>query len=123
MPNSVARRLEKLQRDFLWGEGNLERKAHLVKWEVVCGDKEKGGLGIRKLTLLNKFLLGKWIWRFACDKDALWKQVLLVKYGQEDFSWRTKKVVGAFGGGGLEGDFKGSWMVLGKLGVQSGERQ
>ena len=85
MPNSVARRLEKLQRDFLWGGGNLERKAHLVNWEVVCGDKEKGGLGIRKLTLLNKVLLDKWIWRFACDKEALWKQVLLTKYGQEDF--------------------------------------
>ena len=26
MPKSVARRLEKLQRDFLWGGGNLERK-------------------------------------------------------------------------------------------------
>ena len=26
----VARRLEKLQRDFLWGWGNLERKGHLV---------------------------------------------------------------------------------------------
>ena len=77
----------------------MERKAHLVKWEVVCGDKEKGGLGIRKLTLLNKVLLGKWIWRFACDKEALWKQVLLAKYGQDDFGWRTKKVVGAFGVG------------------------
>ena len=43
MPKSVARRLEKLQRDFLWGRGNLERKAHLVNWEVVCGVKEKGG--------------------------------------------------------------------------------
>ena len=26
----VARRLEKLQRDFLWGGGSMERKAHLV---------------------------------------------------------------------------------------------
>ena len=76
MPKSVARRLEKLQRDFLWGGRNLERKAHLVKWEVVCGNKEKGGLGIRKLTLLNKALLGKWIWRFACDKEALGSKCL-----------------------------------------------
>ena len=28
MPKVVARRLEKLQRDFLWEGGNLERKAH-----------------------------------------------------------------------------------------------
>ena len=61
MPKSVARRLEKLQRDFLWGGGNLERKVHLVNWEVVCTKKEKGGLGLRKLVPLNKALLGKWI--------------------------------------------------------------
>ena len=35
MPKTVVRRLEKVQRDFLWGGGNVERKAHLVKWEVV----------------------------------------------------------------------------------------
>ncbi|KAJ9686353.1 hypothetical protein PVL29_015315 [Vitis rotundifolia] len=99
MPKVVARRLEKLQRDFLWGEGNLERKAHLVNWEAVCTDKEKGGLGLRKLVPLNKALLGKWVWRFARSKDELWKQVLLAKYGQGDFGWRTKKANGAFGVG------------------------
>ena len=61
IPKSVAWRLEKLQRDFLWEGGNLERKVHLVNWEVVCAEKEKGGLGLRKLVLLNKALLGKWI--------------------------------------------------------------
>ena len=85
MPKTVARRLEKLQRDFLWEGGNLERKVNLVNWEVICVDKEKGRLSLRKLTLLNKVLLGKWIWRFACVKDDLWKQVLVAKYGQEDF--------------------------------------
>ncbi|RVW41162.1 putative ribonuclease H protein [Vitis vinifera] len=108
MPNYVTRRLEKLQRDFLWGGKNLDKKAHLVKWEVVCGDKEKGGLGMRKLTLLNKVLLGKWILRFACDKEALWKQVFLAKHGQEDFGWRTKKVVGVFGVGVWKEILKGS---------------
>ena len=99
MPKTVARRLEKLQRDFLWGGGNLEKKAHLVNWEVVCADKENGGLGLRKLALLNKALLGKWLWRFACVKEELWKQVLVAKYGQEDLGWRTKKANGAFGVG------------------------
>ena len=81
MPKIVARRLEKLQRDFLWGGGNMERKAHLVDWEMVCAGKEKGGLGLRKLVPLNKALLGKWVWRFARAKDELWKQVLTAKYG------------------------------------------
>ncbi|WKA11259.1 hypothetical protein VitviT2T_028778 [Vitis vinifera] len=99
MPKMVARRLEKVQRDFLWGGGNMEGKTHLVNWEVVCTDKAKGGLGIRKLTLLNKALLDKWIWRYACDKDNIWKQVIKVKYGQEDFGWRPKKAMGAVGVG------------------------
>ncbi|RVW83722.1 Calcium-transporting ATPase 9, plasma membrane-type [Vitis vinifera] len=58
MPKGVARRLEKLQRDFLWGGGSTERKAHLVSWEKVCVSKEKGGLGLRKIVQLNKALLG-----------------------------------------------------------------
>ncbi|RVW81043.1 putative ribonuclease H protein [Vitis vinifera] len=99
MPKSVARRLEKLQRDFLWGGCNGEKKVHLVNWEVVCVDKEKGGLGLRKLARLNKALLGKWIWRFACAKEDLWKKVLEAKYGQEDFGWRTRKANGVFGVG------------------------
>ena len=74
---------------------------------MVCADKEKGWLGLRKLALLNKALLGKWIWRFACDKENLWKQVLVAKYGQEGLGWRTKKINGAFGVRGLEGDLEG----------------
>ncbi|RVW95793.1 hypothetical protein CK203_025699 [Vitis vinifera] len=72
---------------------------HLVKWEAVCADKEKGGLGLRKITLLNKALLGKWIWRFACAKEELWKKVLEAKYGKEELGWRTRKANGAFGVG------------------------
>ena len=42
MLRKVRLRLEHVQRDFLWGGGNLERKPHLVKWVVVCLDKKKG---------------------------------------------------------------------------------
>ena len=63
----------------------------------MCADKEKGGLGLRKLACLNKALLGKWIWRFARAKEDLWKKVLEAKYGQEDFGWRTRKANGVFG--------------------------
>ena len=30
VPKIIAERLEKLQRDFLWGGGSLERKVHLI---------------------------------------------------------------------------------------------
>ena len=60
MPTGVKLRLEKIQRDFLWGGGNLDRKIYLVNWGIVCKSKESGGLGVRRLENMNKSLLGKW---------------------------------------------------------------
>ncbi|RVW92430.1 hypothetical protein CK203_042701 [Vitis vinifera] len=64
------------------------------RWGPYPLNKDKGGLGLRKLAMLNKALLDKWIWRYACDKDNLWKQVIKAKYGQEGLGWRPKKANG-----------------------------
>ena len=42
-----------------------QKKPHVLKQEVVCSVKHKGGLGVRSLSTLNKALLSKWIWHFA----------------------------------------------------------
>ena len=38
IPQKVCARLEKIQRDFMWGGGTLEKKLHLVNWSAVCAD-------------------------------------------------------------------------------------
>ena len=48
---AVAKRLEKLQKSFLWRGGALERKVHLINWDAVCSEKRQGGLGLRNLTI------------------------------------------------------------------------
>ena len=73
MPRSVRLRLERIQRNFLWGGGALERKPHLVDRSIVCSDKRKGGLGVRNSALLNKALLCKWNWHFTVEREALWR--------------------------------------------------
>ncbi|RVW55854.1 putative mitochondrial protein [Vitis vinifera] len=45
LPRKVRMRLEKIQRDFLWGGGTLAHKPHLVRWNLICLEKRKGGLG------------------------------------------------------------------------------
>ncbi|WJZ91452.1 hypothetical protein VitviT2T_010519 [Vitis vinifera] len=87
MPRVVSLRLEKIRRDFLWGEGALERKPHLVNWDSVCSDIRKGGLGVRRLSTLNRALLCKWNWRFANEREALWRQVISRKFGEEEGGW------------------------------------
>ena len=97
MPSAVVKRLEKLQRCFLYGGRLREKKAHLVNWDVVCSEKRQGGLGLRKLTLLNEGLLGKWIWRFASDKDYTWKNLINTIYGLEGLGWYSKDTWGPLG--------------------------
>jgi hypothetical protein len=70
IPSSVASRIEKLHRDFLWGGIGEEFKFHLVNWAKVCSPISSGGLGIRNLRIFNKALLGKWLWRYAHEREA-----------------------------------------------------
>ena len=89
LPRTVRMRLKHIQRDFLWGGGALEQKPHLVRWMVVCLDKRKGGLGVKSLVTLNRALLGKWSWRFANERKALWNQVIRGKYGEQRGGWSS----------------------------------
>ena len=71
LPRRVRLRLEQFQRDFLYEGGNLEKKPHLVKWSTVCSNRKIGGLGVKSLSILNKAMLCKWIWRFSNERDSL----------------------------------------------------
>ena len=66
LPMSVARCIEKLQRDFLWGGMGDEHKYHLVNWQKICATLQHGGLGIHNLSIFNKALLGKWFSMSPC---------------------------------------------------------
>ena len=46
IPAYVAKCIEKLQCDFLWGGISEEFKYHLVSWDRVCSPIFEGGLGI-----------------------------------------------------------------------------
>jgi hypothetical protein len=97
IPASVARRIDKIQRDFLWGGMGDERKFHLVNWSQVCQPLKLGGLGIRNLTKFNKALLGKWLWRYGNEEDAFWRLLICSKYGNSHGGWITREVSGPHG--------------------------
>ena len=116
-------RLEKIQRDFLWGGGALVQKPHLVRWNLVCLDKRKGGLGVRNLALMNIALLSKWNWRFANEREAFWKQVISHMYGEEEGGWRSRTVSERYGVG-LWKTIRKEWLFLnGRLAYQVGSGQ
>ena len=98
MPQKVCTKLERIQRQFLWGGGNdLDKKISLVRWATVCSDKSKGDVGIKSFSKMNKALLCKWSWRFANDRNALWRKVICCKYGESVGGWHTYDLRGGYG--------------------------
>jgi hypothetical protein len=95
----VANRLEKFQRGILWGGIDDEFKFHLVNWHTIFFRRLQGGLGVRNMIKFNRALMGKWLWRFAFERDALWRKVVNIKYGSMRGGWCSKEVVGSFGVG------------------------
>ena len=49
IPTHVANKIEKMQRDFLWGDSKL----HLVGWDKVCAPIANGGLGDKETYYLQ----------------------------------------------------------------------
>ncbi|RVW80668.1 Transposon TX1 uncharacterized 149 kDa protein [Vitis vinifera] len=61
--------------------------------------KEERWFGGKNLALMNKALLGKWNWRFAIEREVLWKKVISHKYGVEEGGWCTRAERGRHGVG------------------------
>ncbi|XP_078156636.1 uncharacterized protein LOC144552546 [Carex rostrata] len=78
--DKIAKRLsnwkdiDKIRCRFLWqGSDKQTKKYALIKWPIVCLDKEYGGLGILDLEYMNMALLVKWWWKF---KDPTFTNVI-----------------------------------------------
>ena len=63
----------------------------------MCSDKSKGGIGLKSLSKLNKALLCKWNWRFAKDRNALWRKAICCKFGESVGGWHTHDLRGGYG--------------------------
>ena len=73
-----------------------DSKRHLVNWSKVCSPIQSGGLAIQNLRYFNEALLGKWLWRFGYEREALWRRVIRAKYGAEDGDWCSNSVPGSY---------------------------
>ncbi|RVW24939.1 hypothetical protein CK203_079533 [Vitis vinifera] len=62
-------------KDFLWGDGTLDSKPHLVKWDTICSDRKRG------------------------PRESSWRQIISGKYGDLEGGWCSKEARGGYGVG------------------------
>lgn len=97
MPVGVAKTIDRIQSNFLWGGSEIKRKIHLVKWQEVCQSAAQGGLGVRRLSDVNVCLMLKWWWRYGREHKSLWKQVVCCRYGGFGGRWTPQPVADGMG--------------------------
>uniref|UniRef100_A0A2N9IFC0 CCHC-type domain-containing protein n=1 Tax=Fagus sylvatica TaxID=28930 RepID=A0A2N9IFC0_FAGSY len=78
--NSIDRVNDRVNRNFIWGSSDLNKKLHLVSWRKITRPKSEGGLGIMAAKPKNLALAAKLCWRFKSKPNAFWAKVLGCKY-------------------------------------------
>ncbi|GJX56691.1 putative RNA-directed DNA polymerase, eukaryota, reverse transcriptase zinc-binding domain protein, partial [Tanacetum coccineum] len=77
----VFSKLESIRRKFFWGDFSDVKKISWIAWEKVLSPRNKGGIGIGRLSTSNHSLLAKWWWRFRTEEHALWCKVIRSIHG------------------------------------------
>jgi len=83
IPRSCVDEIQRMQRRFIWGDTDEKRRYHSVGWDALTKPKISGGLGFRRLNVLNKACILK-LWRkLQTGSQDLWCSVLWGKYRRE----------------------------------------
>lgn len=88
LPRGTCDQLDKISRKSIW---DIRRAKCLLHWSVgkkICQSKERGGLGLRKMSDINEALLLKVVWGLISDASELWTQVLKAKYRCKEGNWQ-----------------------------------
>ena len=85
LPKDTCNQIDKIMRDFWWGDNIEKKKIHTIAWEKIFqtrsnGTRSNGGLGIRKTETFNKALVAKKFWRIGQNPQLLLAKTLKSKY-------------------------------------------
>ena len=80
LPKGLCEDLERMERNFWWGQKDQEAKKAMVSWGKMCKPKAQGGLGFRNLQAFNLAMLSKQAWRILMNPCSLIARIYKAKY-------------------------------------------
>eukprot|EP00253_Pinus_taeda_P021290 PITA_21290 len=83
-PLGICTRIRGIIRNFIWRGADQKKKWALASWSQLTERKEKGGLGLRDLEILNKVLGENIWWRWLRGGNDLWKTIWKEKYNMPE---------------------------------------
>lgn len=89
LPSFVVKDIDKLCRQFLWGDKEDKRKMHNIAWNSICRPRKIGGLGFRDGSPWNKVSMGNFLWAISSKQDSLWLKWIHCVYLKNSGFWTT----------------------------------
>jgi len=80
IPKTVAHKITAMQSQVLWGGSVDNKKIHRLAWDTVAKEKDRGSLGVGNISIKNKALLFKWIWKLGSNDKVSWADFIKEKY-------------------------------------------
>ena len=80
LPKGLCEDLERMKRNFWWGQRDQEAKMAWVSWRKMCKTKSDGGMGFRNLQAFNLAMLAKQVWRIMINPNSLIARIYKAKY-------------------------------------------
>ncbi|OMP12130.1 reverse transcriptase [Corchorus capsularis] len=91
IPKNICDEINSVMANFYWGQGDNENKIHWKGWKSLTNSKCEGGIGFGDLNTINIACLGKLVWRFVNNQDALWARILKGIYFPNSTIWDARK--------------------------------
>jgi hypothetical protein len=80
LPKALCSEINSMMAKIFWGHKDRDNRIHWKSWTKLCFSKSQGGMGFRDLSVFNKALLAKQVWRLWKIPDSLTARIMKAKY-------------------------------------------
>ncbi|KAL9666338.1 hypothetical protein QQ045_000667 [Rhodiola kirilowii] len=83
LPEQIIKKMHSSIRKFWWSHSSSKKPMHWIKSQILCQDRNMGGLGFKDFKCINMAFLAKQAWRIYTQPELLISKIYKAKYCQD----------------------------------------